>query len=96
MPDVLVYPLSNDKECNSFFPSSQFFAKILQCHSNRDIVEKFRKESPDKEFPEQVIFFSLCNLYLNLLVSIIAHLHSANIIGKLHLFFFLLIVHNGK
>lgn len=31
----------------------KFFAKILQCHSNRDIVEKFRKESPDKEFPEQ-------------------------------------------
>ncbi|GLT49397.1 hypothetical protein SLA2020_229550 [Shorea laevis] len=31
----------------------KFFDRILQCHSNRRMVEQFRKESPDNESPEQ-------------------------------------------
>ncbi|KAJ7963970.1 Small RNA degrading nuclease [Quillaja saponaria] len=31
----------------------KFFAKIMQCHSNRGIVEQFKTKSPDSETPEQ-------------------------------------------
>ncbi|XP_059632896.1 small RNA degrading nuclease 1-like isoform X2 [Cornus florida] len=31
----------------------KFFGKVMQCHSNREIVEQLRKNSPDTESPEQ-------------------------------------------
>ncbi|KAL2531636.1 Small RNA degrading nuclease 3 [Abeliophyllum distichum] len=31
----------------------KFFHKVLQCHSNREAVEKFKMTSPDNETPEQ-------------------------------------------
>lgn len=38
------------------FPCSQFFAKMMQCHVKRDMVEQFSKNAPDDEIPEQVWF----------------------------------------
>lgn len=33
---------------------SQLIARVMQCGANRDLIEKFKQESPDKETPEQV------------------------------------------
>lgn len=33
---------------------SQFIAKVVQSHLNRDLVEQLKKTSPDDESPEQV------------------------------------------
>lgn len=35
------------------FDDLKFFKKVLQCHSNRDKVEQFKKKSPDDETAEQ-------------------------------------------
>lgn len=48
--DVLVaFLLSFDKE-----EDRQLLARVLQCDANRNLIEKFKQESPDKETPEQV------------------------------------------
>ncbi|WZZ04543.1 hypothetical protein YC2023_090464 [Brassica napus] len=47
--DVLVaFLMSFDKEGDR-----QLLARILQCDANRNLIEKFKQESPDKETPEQ-------------------------------------------
>ncbi|KAL0657004.1 hypothetical protein Bca4012_077588 [Brassica carinata] len=47
--DVLVaFLLSFDKE-----EDRQLLARVLQCDANRNLIEKFKQESPDKETPEQ-------------------------------------------
>lgn len=38
------------------FPCFQFFAKVMQYHLKRDVVEQFTNISPDNEIPEQVWF----------------------------------------
>lgn len=43
-------------------------ARVLQCDANRNLIEKFKQESPDKETPEQV-WFGLDLLFLFLIVS---------------------------
>ncbi|CAA7034596.1 unnamed protein product [Microthlaspi erraticum] len=47
--DVLVAFLSslNKKE------DLQLLARVMQCDANRNLIEKFKEESPDKETPEQ-------------------------------------------
>uniref|UniRef100_A0A1J3FLV9 Small RNA degrading nuclease 3 n=1 Tax=Noccaea caerulescens TaxID=107243 RepID=A0A1J3FLV9_NOCCA len=47
--DVLVAFLStlNKRE------DLQLLAKVMQCDANRNLIEKFKEESPDKETPEQ-------------------------------------------
>ncbi|KAJ4877631.1 Small RNA degrading nuclease 3 [Raphanus sativus] len=47
--DVLVAFLSSFKKKEDV----QLLARVLQCDANRNLIEKFKQESPDKETPEQ-------------------------------------------
>ncbi|KAF8049139.1 hypothetical protein N665_2285s0006 [Sinapis alba] len=47
--DVLVAFLSTFKKEEDL----QLLARVLQCGDNRNLIEKFKQESPDKETPEQ-------------------------------------------
>ncbi|VVB18225.1 unnamed protein product [Arabis nemorensis] len=47
--DVLVAFLTTFKKKEDL----QLFARVLQCDTNRNLIEKFKQESPDKETPEQ-------------------------------------------
>ncbi|EOA15059.1 hypothetical protein CARUB_v10028420mg [Capsella rubella] len=47
--DVLVAFLMSFKKKEDM----QLIARVMQCGANRDLIEKFKEESPDKETPEQ-------------------------------------------